>query len=454
MSAEESRQKNPSLSAPATHANERSRRRSSFLAVTAIVAGLWAAWFTCNRYRNYPLRLLPEVDLSHAHVAVTRGIETARKAVIAAPRSGLAWGELGLYLRAHTFDAEAESCLAQAMRYAPHEALWPYIRGAILSVRDPAEAELCFRLTARLRPELGLPRIRLGELFLEQRRLDDAETEFQAAIQIEPENARAWLGLGLVAMTRGDTATARRLAEQSFALDPLPRQTAALLLRVFHRQGDMAAAARQQAVVDQLSRADVAWPDPFEEKVTQKRRDLARLADAAHELEEKGSLPEAVAVLERLYADEPDSPQWPVAMGRLLIQRRNFKGAVQVLDLALARHPHSAELHFQRGVVDFLIEEWEPAAARFQQAIELKPDFSDAYYNLGQTLIRLDDRARAISAFRDAVRFRPTFAAAYTNLGKLLIECGEREAGRAALETAARLDPEDRQTIEYLGRLR
>jgi tetratricopeptide (TPR) repeat protein len=409
-----------------------------------------AAWCSFSLHRSWPLRELPEIDLSRADPQVKTAIDKARLAVVASPRSSAAWGDLAQFLAAHGFQEEAVVCLAQAARFDPHEFLWPYLRGDLLSARDPAEAELCFREAARLRPGLALPRLRLGELFLERRGVDQAAAEFEAAIRIEPASARAMYGLGAVAFHRGDFAEASRWVRQSFARDPEHRRTVALLLRVVHRLGDQEAVARQQAVLDAMPPREVDWEDPFVEKVALKRRDLAGLAATATELIESGRLPEAISALERLVASNPENPQSYSLLGTTLIRRHDFAQAACVLDAGLARHPQSAELHFHRGVVHFFLEEWDSAAGQFRRAVELKPDFRDARYNLGHTLVKLGDRDGAIAAFREVARIRPDDTASYINLGKLLLESGDRHAARAALETAAKLAPQDAEVQQAL----
>lgn len=428
-------------------------RRVLFMIVLGLGVALTAAWPVYSWYRALPLRELPDVDLSRADPAVKTAIQNARSAVLASPRSGAAWGELAESLEAHTFHQEAQLCLAQAMQFDKSKFLWPYLRGDILNARDPQAAERCFRQAAALRPNLALPRLRLAEMLLEQRRLDEAAQEYQAAIRIEPESARAMFGLGQVAFALGDFAQARRWAEQSFARDSEHRKTAALLLRVVHQLKDQAAIDRQQAVLDAMPAREVDWDDPFTDNVKLKRCDRAGLATMATDLLESGRLSEAASAFERLVAADPDNVQWHSLLALTLIRKQDFNRAADVLTKALARHSQSAELHFHRGVVHFRMEKWADAAGEFRRAVELKPDFRDARYNLSQALIKLGEKDRALVALREAVRIRPNDAVAFAGLGRLLFDLGDRDAARDALETAARLAPQDaaiRQLLEDL----
>src|SRR5579863_4975526 len=78
-------------------------------ASTALCA-VWMACFTAGSAldRSLPLRELPDIDLSSADPAVKQAIQTAQSAVLASPRSGAAWGELGEVLEAHIFHQEAQ----------------------------------------------------------------------------------------------------------------------------------------------------------------------------------------------------------------------------------------------------------------------------------------------------------------------------------------------------------
>src|SRR5262245_14610995 len=84
----------------------------------------------------------PAVDLADADPEVARAVETARAAVVAAPRSGLVWGKLGMVMAVHSFDMEARVCFAEAERLDPADARWPYLHGMILRADAPVKAVL------------------------------------------------------------------------------------------------------------------------------------------------------------------------------------------------------------------------------------------------------------------------------------------------------------------------
>ena len=60
----------------------------------------------------------------------------------------------------------------------------------------------------------------LGNLLLYLQRVDESQAAFEQAMQLNPADAAAHLGLGRVLMGRGSTAEARRRFEQALVLDP------------------------------------------------------------------------------------------------------------------------------------------------------------------------------------------------------------------------------------------
>ena len=91
------------------------------LGIVVLLGGAGAAWwyFTRSTPPEPPMVARDGVDPE-----LVEAIEAARRKVSAAPRSGSAWGELGMVLRAHGYEAEAEQCFAQAQQWEPKQAQW------------------------------------------------------------------------------------------------------------------------------------------------------------------------------------------------------------------------------------------------------------------------------------------------------------------------------------------
>jgi tetratricopeptide (TPR) repeat protein len=397
-----------------------------------------------------PLEELPPIDIAQATAAVKGAIERELAAVRADPKSGKAWGKLGLALRAHDFAVAANQCLAVARRLEPREFLWPYIHGVSLTVSDPERAIACFRQAALLRPSDGLPHYRLGELLLQQGQAQAAAREFEQALSLEPDSARGRLGLARCALLDGDLAESRLLAAEASRLATGQRPPHELLVQVCHRLGDEKAAESELQILAGLPAGEETWDDPHVARILEMRRDPAWIASSAQKLLAEGRGADAVGLLEEVVASDEADPNWKVLLSRALISTGDYRRASAVVAAGIARHPTSADLRYQLGVLAFLKQDWRNAAEAFQQAIKLKPDSGQAWYNLGHALGKLEDTESAVSAFRNAVRVQPDLAAAHANLGELLVKSGTRAEGLVHLRLAVKLDPADNWARERL----
>jgi tetratricopeptide (TPR) repeat protein len=355
-----------------------------------------------------------------------------------------------MVLRAHEFGAASNQCLAVAQRLDPREFLWPYILGVSLTISDPDGAKACFQRAALLRPSDALPHYRLGELLLQLGQAIEAARAFQQALALEPESARGRLGLARCALHDEDLALCRRLAGEASRLATGQRAPHELLVQVCHRMSDEKAAESEMQILATMPPGETTWEDPHVARILEMRRDPAWIAGQAQNLLAERRTDDAIGLLEEAVAADDADPHWKVMLARALISTRDYTRAGDVIERAIERHPTSADLHFQQGVIAFLKEDWQNAAEAFQQAIQLKPDSGQAWYNLGHALRKLDETEEAISAFRNAVRIEGNLAAAHANLGELLVKSGHTTEGLEHLRLAVQLDPSDAWARERL----
>src|SRR5580704_855316 len=76
-----------------------------------------------------PIVLPPEIPSTVHDPEIIAVLEWARNSVISEPRSGQAWGDLGLVFRAHRFNDQSNVCFAEASRLDPSNPRWPYLIG-------------------------------------------------------------------------------------------------------------------------------------------------------------------------------------------------------------------------------------------------------------------------------------------------------------------------------------
>ena len=343
--------------------------------------------------------------------------------------------------------------LARAMRLDPQDSRWAYLLAQIAVVRNPDEGIPELEHAAELAGSLPAPRLKLGEVLLEQGRLDEAEKQFQAVLAFDPDNPRAELGLGRLAYLRGNWQASREHLAHSAQRAPAVRATHAVLAEVYSRLGDMTAADEELRRANETT-DELAWPDPYVEAVDLLKTGLEARLNLASSLLLQGRVKEATTLAEETVRSRPDSYAAHLAYGRLLVQVGNLPQAEQEYREAVRLGPEVFQAQVELGRFVQRQKKLAEAAACFRRAGQLKPQDAVSYYHLGLCRRELGNPTEARQAFETAVRCKPDFAEAHRDLGALLIQNHELAAAAEHLQYAVQLAPRDEQARKLLAQVR
>lgn len=78
--------------------------------------------------------------------------------------------------------------------------------------------------------------------------------------------------------------------------------------------------------------------------------------------------------------------------------------ALELLNLAIEKDPSYFEAYHTRGVVHFLMKNYDMALSDFNRAITLQPDNSSPYVNRGSTYEKMKNMEMALVDYRKAAR--------------------------------------------------
>jgi len=316
------------------------------------------------------------------------------------------------------------------------------LRNAIKQNRDDSEANI---LLARTYWQLGA--------------LAEARNAYREAIRIEPKLYSAHLELGRLLLVMGETDKALTTMRQAQALEPLAVEPA-LLLALIHSAGGQPkqAVAQCRALID----AEFPTTELRVELVTlllrlSAFREALQAADAgikknpneltlfyrrAQALEMLGQGKEAEATL-RAIVDNTPSPDPYLALGDLLMRRKEYLGALKEYEEALKRAPNNehamnnvASLNAEFG---FDMDRSAALAARLYARNQEDPDLADT---LGWTLFRQGKIDDALPLLRQAASRLTGNPTARYHLGAALLKNGETAAGRKELAAALKLSGE------------
>jgi tetratricopeptide (TPR) repeat protein len=419
---------------------------SILLGVAVLAAGLGASiWRRVALAKPHssenPLPEPPSLAATDVDPAVMKAVLAARSAVLQSPHSAEAWGKLGMILSAHEFPSEANLCFVQAEQLDPREPRWPYYQGIELTQRDPEKGAAKLQQAIELfgdSPDAA--RLRLGELFLKQGRLDEAEDQFRRLLQWHPDHGRAHLDLARLALERGDLPASLNHLNRSMSDRRTQKASRVLAAEVHQRFGEPVAADQQRRQAAQLLE-DPPWPDPLMEEVLRLRTGKQVRLARADRLLSQGKQAEAIALLQGTVLDYPDSDWAWLLLGRAFLGRGELPAAEEALRSAVKLTDGSIEVQFYLGVVLLLRENTPEAASCFRRATEIKPDFAEAHHNLGHCLLRQGDRTGAVEAFRRAVNCKPNYGDAHRDLGELLAQNGQFGLALVHLRYAFQLNP-------------
>jgi tetratricopeptide (TPR) repeat protein len=358
-----------------------------------------------------------------------------------------------MVFRAQDINPQAVTCFAEAARLDSDDARWPYLIGTT-NILLAGEVISPLREAYRLATEPDrkrAARLRLAERLLDSGAIDEAGGLFAEQLRQQPDDVRAHLGFGMVALTRDDPNQAIRHLEVA-ANSPHARTKAFGLLATAHRRLGHPADAARYEMQAAASTQDTVWPDPFLAEYLTKQVGRRELEQRAKDLESQGRFQDAVAVREELASAYPDD-ETGVSLGKVLARAGDIDRAEQVLQEALQKYPNHAAGHFYLGRV-FSIEadytrrrgdatradSLEDAAIReFRRCCSLNPGHGAAHLDAAKSLLRLKRYAEAREEAQEAVRISPQTSETHFTVGQILLESGKPRDAIPSLEEAAKL---------------
>lgn len=428
-------------------------RRLLLLAVVAASGLIVWRW---RHPEQLPIAVPPEIPSTVTDPDVVAALTEARNSVQAHPRSGQAWGELGMIFRAHELTTESNVCFDEAAKFDPTDPRWPYMLGLhyyqIGSDEVLAPLQKAYQLAKD--PEYkSAVRLRLAEAMYQRSQFDGAEKLFQEELSVNPQSPRAMLGLGVLAIERSDHQRAVQYLNAA-VYSPYAHRKASGLLAASYRQ------LCQVALAEEYEReaskgSDESWPDPYVQECLRHQTGLAVRLWTADDLDKQGKYEDAAKIREEIVKTNPDE-QVLVSLGINLVKLHRYKRAEQVLRAALNKSPDRAITHdflgvslsmqgeekWKAGDRDGAVPLFKAALIEFRKSSALNPE-GLGHLHAGIALKYLDQLAEAADEYRLALQTGPQNAITHLSLGEVLIEMGKPDEAVPHLQTAARLAPAD-----------
>jgi tetratricopeptide (TPR) repeat protein len=327
------------------------------------------------------------------------------------------------------------------------EIFYPKIHALILRSRSSQES---LSAVSYLSPRY------LADLYVErfnslqrEKRFDDAQTEADKAVLVDPDYARGYVAQGTWYQSQKnyEEAIVRFSAAANSKYSSRARATAhARLGSLYSRDRILSEKAEPE-----FKRAISLAPDLDEAHylygqflVARERKDdaLAHMV-AAVELNPE-NMPARIALADNYYQRE--------GFDKALPHYEVLSRWVESQDPEERDNRFKAEVHFRNGYCAARKGDARAAIDAYTRAIQKNPGFTNAYNNRGRQHLTLGDYATAIDDFRAGLKIDVKHKLLNQNLGTALLESGRLDEARRQLELSLGLDQSNAGVLLELAR--
>lgn len=169
--------------------------------------------------------------------------------------------------------------------------------------------------------------------------------------------------------------------------------------------------------------------------------DVKEYLELAQNLASWGKIDSAIVCYRRAIEQQPDLVAAYLGWGELLVQGGYSEEAIACYVQGL-KHVQDGEIYYRLGRLYRATEEWSKAALCYQKATQYSPEHGAAYHELGEILSHKAQWNKAIAAYRQAIKFKADFSWSYNNLGYALIQLGQWSEAIPIYQRAIELNPD------------
>ena len=403
--------------------------------------------------------------------------------------------QLGNWFGDHNqFDC-AVGAFRAGLKLEPGSAELSYLLGlSLFSSGHAQDAVAPLQQSIQLMPEVLKPHLILAAVFEQLQRLNEAKSEYDAALHIDPHSTMALkelsdmllahqnygaviellnsapaseedlrLNLGLAYAKGGMTEDASKTLTEALHAHPSSLPLTKALVTILVQQ------TRNQEAVRLAKQCSLAHPRDLEAQrlylrvlVLNDNLDIARplgrklLAQAPHDFDflylngilerQAGEYTAARDHLEAAVALDPNYYNSRYNLGVVLAQLKDFRGAKDQLEKAIALGASEPEVRFELATVMRNLGETQEAQEQlklYQQESQAKANRTVAAGKAAQAekAIAGGDTKKAAELYQDAVNATPNDALLNFKLALALDKTGDTTAEQTALEQAIKIDP-------------
>jgi tetratricopeptide (TPR) repeat protein len=174
------------------------------------------------------------------------------------------------------------------------------------------------------------------------------------------------------------------------------------------------------------------------------------LHDAMFDVED-ARYQDAVPLLKRVLAEEPNMPIANMQYGMAQARLKNYAEAIPPLQKATQLLPDNGMGRYEFGLALFETGDWKGAAPQFEEAVARAPKWADAQFSLASVYARIDRVPEAMQHLDICLELSPDHYRANLLRGRLLSLLGKPSDALPNLQKAAQVEPKSREAHLFLA---
>ena len=431
-----------------------SRRRAIWIAASVALCGIAAAGYSLWRLADQRAVVAASIparpDLAALPAEMARRVDDCERRAHSGPGRIEALGELSRLYHANGFLSEASQCYQGLLQVDAADPIWPHRLATILAGYGQLDDALpLWRRTVRLAPDHVPALLRLGDALLKSDRRDEAASVYARVLDREPGNSYALLGLARMDVDAGRWEAARgrlevvvKQSNYGIGYDLLPT--------VYEHLGEAALAGAIRARY-KASGAYYDVPDPWIDELVEDCYDTYKISAAAGTSDHVGDTRGAIRILEKALALSPDKAVFQFQMAGFYLRLGDYASARHYFERCTALDPGFADGWAQLADLLMKLGEREASEGVLAAGLANCPGSPGLHLERGHRLSAAGLFAEAIQEFQTTIRLRPQEADGYIELAGAYFGLNRVEDGVAELKESLKIEPENPMALSTLS---
>ena len=272
--------------------------------------------------------------------------------------------------------------------------------------------------------DLSIARLNLARAYYKKRDFPSAVRALDEHLKRQPRSKEAENLLGNMALEQGKLEVAEQHFERALGYEPEFADARNSLGILYQKQG------RDDEALEQFRRV-VAVDHDYAEA----HNNIGVI------LKRRGRINESIEAFRRAVAADPEFSGSYSNLALVLQDRGDLKGAEEQYRSAIRRDPRNAPVRTNLGALLYVMGRYDEARQELERAVGVDPTYASAWNNLGAALGQLGRTDEEIAVYSKAVGLDPHYADVHHNLGLALLKRGDAVEGEREMQRAIEIDP-------------